>query len=118
MKILVNKRSGLLFRNRKPQKIKSFLHSEGVRALFLEPEEIKGAAQEAARNGHDLIVAAGGDGTIRTVATALMGTSKKLGVLPFGTLNHFAKDLGIPTDLKDAVSVLKSGRIKSVDAGT
>ena len=52
------------------------------------------AARRAAEAGDDAVVAAGGDGTVSTVASALAGSEIPLGVLPLGTLNHFAKDLG------------------------
>src|SRR4051794_39951338 len=54
---------------------------------------------ERIRKGTDSIVAAGGDGTVNSVAAALAGTETPLGVLPAGTLNHFAKDVGLPDDL-------------------
>jgi diacylglycerol kinase family enzyme len=64
-----------------------------------------------------LIVAGGGDGTVSAVAAALVDTGIALGVLPLGTLNHFAKDLGIPLELDAAVRVLADGRTARVDVG-
>jgi len=64
------------------------------------------------------VVAAGGDGTVNAVAALLAGTSMNLGVIPGGTLNHFAGDLHIPNDLTEAVNVLKTGVTKLVDVGT
>src|SRR5262249_2923094 len=64
-----------------------------------------------------MIVAGGGDGTIGTVAAAVAGTETALGVLPLGTLNHFAKDLGIPLDTAAAIHTLFTGRIAQVDVG-
>ncbi len=58
------------------------------------------------RSGRDMIVAGGGDGTVSTVAAALVDTDIVFGVLPLGTLNHFAKDLGVPLELADAVALL------------
>jgi diacylglycerol kinase family enzyme len=62
-----------------------------------------------------MVVAAGGDGTVSTVAAELAGTNATLGVIPLGTFNHFAKDLGIPVDLEGALEVIKAGRIITVD---
>ncbi len=62
------------------------------------------------------VVAAGGDGTVNAVASRLIGGEVPLGVLPTGTLNHFAKDLGIPLDLEAAVEVIAGGRVRAVDA--
>ncbi|MDQ6639187.1 MAG: sphingosine kinase [Pseudomonadota bacterium] len=64
-----------------------------------------------------LIVAGGGDGTVSSVAAALVDTGIAFGVLPLGTLNHFAKDLGIPLELAGAVAVLAEGRLARVDVG-
>src|SRR4051812_34210334 len=54
----------------------------------------------------DAIVAGGGDGTVSRVAGDLAGTGLAFGVLPLGTLNHFAKDLGVPLELEDAVGTI------------
>ena len=64
-----------------------------------------------------LVVAGGGDGTVSAVAAALVDTDTALGVLPMGTLNHFAKDLGIPLKLEEAVQTLFAGKIVRVDVG-
>jgi len=55
------------------------------------------------------VVAGGGDGTLNAVAAALAGTGKPFGVLPLGTHNHFAKDLGVPLGLGDAAAALARG---------
>ncbi len=72
---------------------------------------------EKARAAGGLVVGGGGDGTIAAVASALVGTDCSLGVLPMGTLNHFAKDLGIPLDLEEAVQTLFTGKARRVDVG-
>jgi diacylglycerol kinase family enzyme len=67
--------------------------------------------------GPTTLVAAGGDGTVSAVASRLRGTGVALAVLPVGTLNHFARDLGIPSDLDEAVAALAQGRRIGVDLG-
>ena len=62
------------------------------------------------------VVAGGGDGTVRTVAEELAGSTIALGVLPLGTLNHFARDLGLPLDIPGAVSVIAGGVTAAIDA--
>jgi diacylglycerol kinase family enzyme len=62
------------------------------------------------------VVAGGGDGTVRTVAQELAGSDVALGVLPLGTLNHFARDLGLPLDIPGAVSVIAGGVTAAIDA--
>jgi len=75
-------------------------------------------ALEAAKAGRfDVIAVGGGDGTIRTVAAVLADSGVPLAVLPLGTLNHFAKDVGIPADLGEAVALIASGEARPIDAG-
>lgn len=63
----------------------------------------------------DAIVVGGGDGTVNNAANAAAGTDIVLGVLPLGTFNHFAGDLGMPSDLTEAAAALASGVIRTVD---
>jgi diacylglycerol kinase family enzyme len=79
----------------------------------MDPAE---AAREAARTAA-AVVAAGGDGTVSGVASALVGTTVPLGVLPLGTLNHFARDLQLPMDAKEAVAAIAARRTVAVDVG-
>jgi YegS/Rv2252/BmrU family lipid kinase len=80
-------------------------------------EIVEFARRAAQDEDSGLIVAGGGDGTISAVASELVGTQKTLGVLPMGTLNHFAKDLHIPLDLEEAARVCLTGHAVSVDVG-
>lgn len=66
---------------------------------------------------YDVLVAAGGDGTVSTVAGAAVRAGKVFGVIPCGTLNHFARDARIPLDLDEAVAVLAAGRTRRLDVG-
>jgi diacylglycerol kinase family enzyme len=79
--------------------------------------ELRAAAERAVQAGCKTLMAGGGDGTINTVASAVVGKEIPLGVLPLGTLNHFAKDLGIPVDLDAAAKVVLDGMICRVDVG-
>lgn len=83
----------------------------------VKPAELTSAARQAIEAGARLIVAAGGDGTINAVANAVAGTEAVLGVLPTGTLNHFARDLGLPPELEQAMLTLATGQVRSVDVG-
>ena len=71
----------------------------------------------AAERRDELLVVGGGDGTISAAASALVGTDTRLGILPLGTLNHFARDLGIPTDLDEAAQLIARGHVRRVDVG-
>lgn len=74
-------------------------------------------AREAASGPYEVIVAAGGDGTVNSVAAAVVDHDKILGVLPLGTLNHFAKDLKIPSDPRAAAQAIVAGHTTEVDIG-
>jgi len=75
------------------------------------------AAREAGSRA-SVVVAAGGDGTVSSVASGIVDSPAALGILPLGTLNHFAKDLHIPLGLREAVDVVVAGNIARVDAGS
>ncbi len=79
--------------------------------------EVTELVQRALSNGVRAVVAGGGDGTVGSVAGALVGTDMPFGVLPLGTLNHFAKDLGIPLELEAAAHNICEGHVASVDVG-
>jgi diacylglycerol kinase family enzyme len=79
--------------------------------------QLAGHAAHAARHGCPTVVATGGDGTASTVASALVGTPTALGILPAGTLNHFAKDLHMPLELNAAAHAIVAGHPVSVDVG-
>jgi YegS/Rv2252/BmrU family lipid kinase len=64
-----------------------------------------------------LVVAAGGDGTVGTVADAIAHTTAVLGVLPLGTSNDFARSLGIPVGPEQAAALLARGKVSTVDLG-
>jgi diacylglycerol kinase family enzyme len=103
--------------------------SERVRALFRRAgseaqvlaarngEELARLARRAASEKPPLLVAGGGDGTVNAVASAVAGSGTALGILPLGTLNHFARDLGLSLDLEQAARDIVAGRVVSVDVG-
>jgi diacylglycerol kinase family enzyme len=68
-----------------------------------------------ADRGDPLLVVGGGDGTIGAAASVLVGSDTRLGILPLGTLNHFARDLGLPADLDEAVKLIAAGSDRRVD---
>jgi YegS/Rv2252/BmrU family lipid kinase len=69
----------------------------------------------AAERGDPLVIVGGGDGTVSAAASALAGTDTMLGILPLGTLNHFARDLGLPADLAEAAKAIAAGNERRVD---
>lgn len=74
-------------------------------------------AQQAVEEGYDMVVVAGGDGTVSEVAKGLVHAPIPLGILPIGTYNNIARSLNLPTDLTEACQVLANGRIRSIDIG-
>ncbi len=80
-------------------------------------DEMIGAARAALDGGMAIVVAGGGDGTINAVASVMAGTGVAFGVLPLGTLNHFARDAGIPLGLDEAIATVVDGRRRNVDVG-
>jgi diacylglycerol kinase family enzyme len=102
------------------EKVRSALAGAGLVATILTPsggDLIELARRAAADPAVDVVVAAGGDGTVSAVAGVLAGTEKPLAVLPVGTLNHFAKDLCIPPDLEGAAAIIASASPRRVDVG-
>ena len=80
-------------------------------------DELVPLARRAVCEKNSRVAAGGGDGTVNAVAGAVAGTDAALGILPMGTLNHFAKDAGIPLDLEDAVRNFFTGQVVKVDVG-
>jgi YegS/Rv2252/BmrU family lipid kinase len=121
---LVNAGAGAAER-REPEafraEVAAAFEARGVSAevMALPGAGMKGAAEmardRALRGEIDAVVVGGGDGTISTVAGVLAGTGVRMGVLPLGTLNHFAKDLGIPPDIEGAVDAIVRGETRPVD---
>jgi diacylglycerol kinase family enzyme len=81
------------------------------------PAELPELLRQEVAAGTPRVLVAGGDGTIALAATALAGTNVALAVLPGGTLNHFARDHGIPSDPDEALAVAATGPVTLVDVG-
>jgi diacylglycerol kinase family enzyme len=118
--VLINPRSGSGFGDDGAERLVGLFRAAGVEAqihLARSHEEIVGLAKRLAGGRAPLIVAGGGDGTMNAVASVLAGGDTALGVLPLGTLNHFARDLGIPLELEAAVAIVAKGVRKAIDVG-
>jgi diacylglycerol kinase family enzyme len=121
IEVIINTRSGSAARESNlDERLRSIFESAGCR-LYIQHarsgKEVLDLARVAVDGPADTIVAGGGDGTVSTVASTLVGTAKRLGVLPLGTLNHFAKGLHIPLELEEATRTIIEGREKKVDVG-
>ncbi len=118
--IIVNSGSGTVQREGIDESLLRKLAREaGLDAeVWLVPgDRITETAHRALESGAGALVAGGGDGTIRSVAAVLAGGDRPLGVLPVGTMNHFARDLGIPLDLPEALRVVATGTVHRLDLG-
>jgi diacylglycerol kinase family enzyme len=117
--VIINARSGAGLAADAEASIRTAFEANGLRAdVFVLPAGgIAAMIDRLVAEGAPLIVAGGGDGTINLVAAQMMDTSSTLGVLPLGTLNHFARDLGIAFDIDAAVRVIAEQHAIVVDAG-
>lgn len=79
--------------------------------------EVASLIRQRRKTGTELFVVAGGDGSVHSASQALVGTSATLAVVPVGSLNHFAHDLGIPLAWREAPDVALHGRVHTIDAG-
>ncbi len=97
--------------------LKAEAEQKGLEVVQVSKElDCAALVRERLNEGQRLFVAAGGDGTINTVVQALINTEAVFGVIPVGTYNHFAKDLGIPLPWREALEVVVSGTVKQIDA--
>ena len=100
--------------------LEAVLADVGVTAEVCESssaDDARRLAADAVRDGYATVVAVGGDGTVGTVATELLGSSTALGVLPGGSIMNIARMLGIPRDLSAAAAVLVCGVVRRIDVG-
>ena len=118
--VLLNAASGSANRARLREDLDTLFAEAGLEARVREltpslrhcPRGAGGARRTSRGAGRG-----GGDGTVSAIASVLAGTPTPLGVLPLGTLNHFAKDAGIPLDLPGAVRTIAERRTTRVDVG-
>ena len=118
--VLLNARAGAMAGSDPERAIRERFETRGVHAdvrVLKQGEDIVRAAKRAIADKAQVIVAGGGDGTLNAVAGAIVGSAATFGVLPLGTLNHFAKDMGIPIDIDEAVDTVCTGRVVQVDVG-
>jgi YegS/Rv2252/BmrU family lipid kinase len=120
VRVIINTASGVGDKGETRRRVAEILAAGGVKADILLAQngaEVGDLAREAVRDSCPVIVAGGGDGTANAVAAAVVGSDKILGVLPLGTLNHFARDLKIPFDLEGAAATIVAGHTTKVDVG-
>lgn len=101
--------------------VESTLKQEGVdlrlSRLVRDPRHISTSVKEALQMGLPLVCVGGGDGTFSAISDQFIGVDSTLGVLPLGTGNSLARDIGIVADVKQAVDVLLKGKPRKIDLG-
>jgi YegS/Rv2252/BmrU family lipid kinase len=120
VEVIINAGSGTSSKEEAGEQLAELFRQSGIEARILLANSGESLVELARRTVHGdaaTIVAGGGDGTINAVASTLIDTDKTLGVLPLGTLNHFAKDLKIPLDLEGAVRTIITNHAVQVDVG-
>ena len=116
--VLLNKGGGAVAADAEiADKVETALRDAGIDAgvELVEGGDCEVRCRAIAERGDPLLIVGGGDGTISAAASALVGTNTRLGILPLGTLNHFARDLGIPFELEEAVRLIATGVERRVD---
>lgn len=101
--------------------VRRILDERGLRARWFattEDDPGSGRARRAIAGGASRVIAAGGDGTVRACVEGMLESDIPLGLIPMGTSNVLARDLGIPDDVEDSVEVLISGDLRRIDVGT
>jgi len=118
--VIINVSAGSVTRQEVAEAVRRAFERHGVQARVevASGDKLPEVARAMRDDAYDCIVAGGGDGTVSTVAAQLVGHRTALGVLPLGTLNHFARDLGMPLDIEDAVAEICSGEVRAVDVAS
>ena len=117
---IINPKSGILNKKNIPDMVETNIDHNRYE-LFMEYTSYAGHATEiaasAVKNGFDVVVAVGGDGTINEVARSLVHTGTSLGVVPCGSGNGFARHLGIPVDINKSIEFINKAQSVTVDYG-
>ncbi len=117
---IINASAGADSKHAIAERLAELFRSDDIEArvvLAHSGAEVATLARAAVRELPHIVVAGGGDGTINAVASEVVGTNIALGVLPLGTLNHFAKALHLPLNVEEAARVVIAGNAIAVDVG-
>ena len=126
VKVIVNPTSGkklaiVTTNSAGTPEVQAVLDANGIEAEIVEtqyPGHATEIARQAARDGYDVVIACGGDGTVGEAAKGLIGNKKTaLGILPVGSANNIARMMNVPFDLSEAGKLLRTGRIIQADVG-
>ena len=117
--VILNKKAGSVSSAALEEEIREVFAAHKVEAdvRLAEGTSIVDLVDEALSSDTDVVVSAGGDGTLKTIAEKLLGKDKPLGIIPLGTINHLARNLGIPLDVKGAIGAIAEGAVEVIDVG-
>jgi YegS/Rv2252/BmrU family lipid kinase len=120
-RLIINTKSGGFDEQvQTPERLVAMLRAHGIAAevyLKTSGKQVRKWTREAVKNGEELIIVVGGDGTIEDVALSLVGSDTALGIIPAGTMNNLARELGIPLDAKQACALIGAGITRQIDVG-
>jgi diacylglycerol kinase (ATP) len=120
-RLIINPGSGSFAKTAEsPERLVALLRTHGIQAevyLKTSTKAVHAWVQEAVKQHEALVIAVGGDGTIEDVAVELVGSDTVLGILPTGTMNNLARELGIPLDIDQACALLGAGITRPIDVG-
>jgi len=120
-KLIANPGAGKLEESPKQLELAArYLQGHGIEvnvALAKPKEEATPLAKQAVKDGYDMVIAMGGDGTLEAVLRGMVGRKTPMGIIPTGTQNNIAKSLGIPTDMEEACALIASRHVRKLDVG-
>ena len=120
-KLIANPGAGKLEESPKQLELAArYLQGHGIEvnvALAKPKEEATPLAKQAVKDGYDIVIAMGGDGTVEAVLRGMVGRKTPMGIIPTGTQNNIAKSLGVPTDMEEACTLIASKHIRKLDVG-
>jgi YegS/Rv2252/BmrU family lipid kinase len=116
-RVVLNDRAGSVANAARADDLVLRFKAAGLEAATAPDAPLAAKIAAAIDSDADVIVAAGGDGTVTAVASALVGTHMALAILPLGTVNLLARDLGIPLDLDAAIAALAAMQPRKIDVG-
>lgn len=116
--LFLNPKSGVRLPADEESALEQAARDAGLELMFIERGlDVAAEIRARMRLGRRLFIAAGGDGTVNSVIQPLVNSDAILGVLPVGTFNHFARDLGLPSGWREALDVALTGTTRQIDAG-
>jgi YegS/Rv2252/BmrU family lipid kinase len=116
--LFLNRNSGAKLPPGEIDALREAAAEKGIEIVEISPElDCAREIRDRAGRGTSIFIAAGGDGTVHHVLQALVHGAASLAVLPLGTYNHFARDLGIPPDWREALDVALNGDTRQIDTG-